>query len=260
MKKVFLFLLPVLVFSCTEKEQFITLTDTHVTIFYDGSKQLSVNYSTDELKSNVYNYTTSDSTVVKVSQSGLVSGVSIGSAIVKITSKDGKYTDECSFTVSPKSTLYKEPYVVFGSSISTVKSNESRTIYSETATSIIYTDTDIDVRNVMYLFENAKSTSALVTLTQTSAISAEVTTFLKERYQYLGVSNGVYYFKDRKTGIAAALQVNINFGLSVMYLPANSNKIPEYKETDVHLKYKTSKISTNAIIEEINKGLHTLIE
>ena len=113
MKKAFLFLFPTLLFSCTEKEQFITLSDSDVTIFYDGSKQLSVNYSSDELKSKTYNYSTSDSTVVKVNESGLVSGVCIGSAIVKISSNDGKYNDECRFTVSPKSTLYKEPYTVY---------------------------------------------------------------------------------------------------------------------------------------------------
>lgn len=260
MKKAFLFLFPTLLFSCTEKEQFITLSDSDVTIFYDGSKQLSVNYSSDELKSKTYSYSTSDSTVVKVNESGLVSGVCIGSAIVKISSNDGKYNDECRFTVSPKSTLYKEPYTVFGASISTIKSKETRSLYSETTTSLVYTDTDTDVRNVAYLFENGKSTSALVTLTQTNAIATEVTTFLKERYQYLGVSSGVYYFKDRKSGIGAALQINVSFGLSVMYLPSNSSSVPAIKVSEVQLKNNHSKLSTESHFEELEKSLRTLTE
>ncbi len=180
MKKVFLFLLPMLILSCSEKEQIITLSDTSVTIFYDGTKQLSVNYSSDELKSITYNYTSSDPTIVSVSKTGLVSGVSIGTATVKITSTDGKYSDECAFTVSTKSTLYKEPYTVFGSFISSVKSRETRTLYSETTTTLTYTDLNSNVRNVIYLFENERSKSALVMLTQTPNIASEVPTFLLE--------------------------------------------------------------------------------
>jgi len=146
MKKLSLLLLPLILFSCTEKEQTITFLDTSVTLFYDGSKQLSVIYSSDELKSKAYTYTSSDSTIVTVSKTGLVKGVSIGTATVKVASTDGKYSGACSLTISPKSTLYNEPYTVFGSTISTVKSKETRKINSETTTSLIYTDTDTDVR------------------------------------------------------------------------------------------------------------------
>lgn len=223
MKKAFLFLLPLFIFSCTEKEQFITLSNTNVTMFYDGTKQLSLNYSSDELKSKTYNYSSSDPTIVSVSSTGLVSGVSIGTAIIKVTSTDGKYSDECTFTVSPKSTLYKEPYTVFGSTISTVKSNETRTLYGETTTGLIYTDTDADVRNVIYLFESGKSTFAIVMLTETTSVATEVTTFLMERYNYLGVSSSVYIFKDRQTENGVALTVDENFGLCVMYMPPTSS-------------------------------------
>lgn len=222
MKKLFLFLLPVLIFSCTEKELFITLSDTSVTMFYDGTKQLSVSYSSDELKSKTYNYTSSDSTIVSVSKTGLVSGVSIGSATVKVTSSDGKYSAECIFTVSAKSTLYKEPYTVFGSSISTVKSKETRVLFKETTTSLIYSDSDVDVRNVLYLFENGKFTSACVLLTETTSVATEVTTFLMERYMYLGVSNSVFFFKERKTGNILGLTVDDTLGLCVLYIPPTS--------------------------------------
>jgi hypothetical protein len=247
MKKVFLFLLPVFIFSCTEKEQFITLSDTSVTMFYDGTKQLSVSYSSDELKSKTYNYTSSDSTIISVSKTGLVSGVSIGTATVKIASTDGKYSDECTFIISPKSTLYKEPYTVFGSTISTVKSNESRTIYSETTTALIYTDTDSDVRNVMYSFTSSKLTSSLVLLTQTTSIATEVTTFLKERYSYLGVSSSIYIFKDRKSGKGIGLTVDANLGLCVLYMPPTSSSSVQIK--------KLRKLNTNLTGNDNNDKL-----
>ena len=253
MKKVFLFLLPVFVYSCTEKQEFITLSDTSVTILYDGSKQLTVNYSSDALKSKTYNYSSSDSTIVSVSKTGLVSGVSIGTAIVKVSSTDGKYTDDCSFTVSPKSTLYKEPYTVFGSSISTVKSKETRTIYNETTTYLLYTDTDSDVRNVMYQFASGKSTSALVMLTQTTSIATEVTTFLFERYSYLGVSNSIYIFKDRKTGNGLGLTVDANLGLCVIYVPPTS-------ASSVQMQKITKSINRNTTINEANEACSTELQ
>ena len=253
MKKVFLFLLPVLIFSCTEKEQFITLSDTSVTMFYDGTKQLSVSYSSDELKSKTYNYTSSDSTIISVSKTGLVSGVSIGTATVKIASPDGKYSDKCSFTVSPKSTLYKEPYTVFGSSISTVKSKETRTIYNETTTYLLYTDTDPDVRYVMYQFANGKSTSALVMLTQTTSIATEVTTFLLERYSYLGVSSSIYMFEDRKTGNGLGLTVDANLGLCVLYMPPTSSSSVQIQKLRKSIPTSTTDNSNETISTELQK-------
>ena len=261
MKKLFLLLLPVLIFSCTEIEQFITLSDTSVTMFYDGTKQLSVSYSSDELKSKTYNYTSSDSTIVSVTKAGLVSGVSIGSATVKVTSTDGKYSAECNFTVSAKSMLYKEPYTVFGSSILTVKSKETRVLYHETTTSLIYSDSDVDVRNVLYLFENGKSTSACVLLTETTSVATEVTTFLIERYTYLGVSNSIYIFKERKTGNTLGLTVDNSLGLCVLYIPptsASSVQIQNLvKSLDINAINKSSMdSSSNELIKIISNIPH----
>jgi len=222
MKKLSLLLLPLILFSCTEKEQTITFLDTSVTLFYDGSKQLSVIYSSDELKSKAYTYTSSDSTIVTVSKTGLVKGVSIGTATVKVASTDGKYSGACSLTISPKSTLYNEPYTVFGSTISTVKSKETRKINSETTTSLIYTDTDTDVRYILYSFGNGKLTGSSILLTQTTSIATEVTTFLLERYRYLGFSSPYYIFTDRKSGNGIGLTVDANLGLCVLYIPPTS--------------------------------------
>ncbi|MDP4239931.1 MAG: Ig-like domain-containing protein [Bacteroidota bacterium] len=253
MKKVFLFLLPVFILSCTEKEQFITLSDSSVTILYDGSKQLIVNYSSDALKSKTYNYSSSDSTVVSVSKTGMVSGVSIGTATIKIASTDGKYTDECNFTVSPKSTLYKEPYTVFGSTISTVKSKETRTIKSETTTGLLYTDTDSDVRYVMYLFENGKLTSASALLTETTSIATEVTTFLLERYKYLGTSGAFYFFTDRKSGNGIALTVDATLGLCVLYIPSTSSSSVQIQKLKKSNQTSTTNDSNEALSTELKK-------
>ncbi|HJV77365.1 MAG TPA: Ig-like domain-containing protein, partial [Paludibacter sp.] len=245
--------LPLFVFSCTEKQEFITLSDTSVTILYDGSKQLTVNYSSDALKSKTYNYSSSDSTIVSVSKTGLVSGVSIGTATVKVSSSDGKYTDDCNFTVSSKSTLYKEPYTVFGSTILTVKSKEARTLSKETATALLYTDTDPNVRYVMYLFESGKSTSTAVLLTQTTSIATEVPTFLFERYKYLGASGGYYIYKDRKSGIGVALTVDATLGLCVIYTTPTSSSSVQIQKLKKSNQTSTTNGSNEALSSELQK-------
>jgi len=247
MKKLSLLLLPLILFSCTEKEQSISFSDTSVTLFYDESKQLSVVYSSDELKSKTYTYTSSDSTIISVSKTGLVSGVSIGTATVKVASTDGKYSDECTFTISPKSTLYKEPFVIFGSTISTVKSKETRKIYSETLTTLIYTDTDADLRYIVYLFGSGKLTGASILLTQTTSIATEVTTFLLERYKFLGISSSYYIFTDRKSGNGIALTVDASLGLCVLYIPPTTS-------SSVQIQRLRNSMNQTSIINDSNKA------
>ena len=63
-----------------------------------------------------------------------------------------------------------------------------------------------------------------------------------------------------KSGIGAALQVNVSFGLSVMYLPSNSSSVPAIKVTEAQLKNNHSKLSTESHFEELEKSLLTLTE
>lgn len=235
MKKIFLLIFTLSIVSCTEEEQFITFVETDVTLFFDGSKQLTVTYSSDEMKSKTYRYSSSDSTVVTVSSTGLVKGVSLGTAKVKITSLDGKYSDECNFTVSPKSTLYTEPNTSFGSSMALVKSVERRTLFKENATGLMYQDADADVRYVMYLFENNRLEYSTVLLTENTQVATEVVTFLMERYEYLGTSQQVYFFSDRKTNVSLGLAVDNDLGLCVMYMPTPNQKMPELMDAIMNM-------------------------
>jgi hypothetical protein len=220
MKKLCILLLPIMLFSCTEKVQFVKLSDSSVTLFYNATKKLSANYSSDDLKSKTFYYTSSNPNVVSVTKlAGLVTAVAVGSATVTIASSDGKYTDQCDFIVSPKAKLYKDPFLVFGSSIATVKSNETRTLNFETISGLSYSDSVPDVESVVYLFQNDKLIAAEVIFSQTSNI-VQVRTFLLERYKLSGVSSDNYYiYTDRKSNYRATLPVETTTGLYVLYLP-----------------------------------------
>lgn len=261
MKKILVLLLSIIIVSCTEKEQFVTLVESDVTLFFDGSKQLTVTYSSDEMKSKSYLYTSTDTTVVRVSSTGFVNGVSLGTAKVKIATPDGKYSDECNFKVNPKSILYKEPNKSFGSSISIIKSTESRTLIKEDATSLIYTDADSDVRYLIYLFENNQLEYSLVLLTENTLVATEVVTFLMERYEYSGESQQVYFFTDRKSKVNLGLSVDDELGLCVIYMPPTLQKTPVFLDASVKMPVKLFKSdlkkSTPQLKQDLEDNIHS---
>lgn len=229
-KLLLLLLLPLFVCACTENEQFVTLSDSDVSMHYDETKQLSASYSSDKLEAETFSYKSSDPSIVTVSKTGLVSGVSLGTATVTISSSDGKYTDECEFTITPKSNLYVEPYTVFGSTVATVKSKESRTLFGETTESLVYTDTNTNVSNVMYVFSNDASISAMVTLIQSPTVGTESTTFLMERYEFIGTAMFMFVFEDRKTGNGIMLSIDAFAGISIVYVPSDEASYVKIKE------------------------------
>lgn len=230
MKKLLFLLLPLFVCACTDNEQFVTLSDSEVTMHYDETKQLSATYSSEELEAEKFSYKSSDPSIVIVSKTGFVSGVSVGTATVTISSSDGKYTDECVFTIAPKSNLYVEPYTVFGSTVATVKSKETRTLFGETPEALVYTDTNTDVSNVMYSFQNNASVSAMVSLVQSATVSEETTTFLNERYKFVGAAVYMFVYEDRKTGNGIMLTVDALAGIMVVYVPSASGSFVNAKK------------------------------
>jgi len=260
MKKIFLLLFTLSIVSCTEEEQFVTFVESDITLFFDGSKQLTVSYSADEMKSKTYRYSSTDSTVVTVSSTGLVKGVSLGTAKVKITSLDGKYSDECNFTVSPKSTLYTEPNTSFGSSMALVKSVERRTLFKENATGLMYQDSDPDVRYVMYMFENNRLEYSGVLLTENTLVATEVVTFLMERYKYLGTSQQIYFFSDRKTNVSLGLAVDDDLGLCVLYMPPSNQKMPELMDAYMKMPEYLDTIDLMKGSPEVKSGIQGVLQ
>lgn len=170
------------------------------------------NYDTANLT-----FKSSDVDVATVSTSGIIIANLVGDAVITVSTKDGKQTQECSVTVLPTIQTYVEPCVKFGCSIADVKAFEKRTLDIESSTILKYNDTNSNVRFIGYLFDdNGKLKSSLVYLTTTTTVIQSASTFLKERYNYLGYSSNAYAFNRGKISIVYTL--SDTYGLVVAYV------------------------------------------
>jgi len=158
------------------------------------------------------NFTSDDKSVATVSKtSGKVTAVSKGEAIITATTSDGRYSAECYVTVlgggdppppppppPPGDGVYREPYLKFGASVSTVKSYETRGLAGEDSDGgydfLMYFGENNDVFAVFYEFENGKLFWDGVCLNETSNIEKRVMDFLSKSYQYMEEENGFHYF------------------------------------------------------------------
>jgi uncharacterized protein YjdB len=112
------------------------------------TKQLTLTYSDDGLKTKSYNWTSRDENVVTVSGSGFITGVRVGETYVLVSSTDGTLKDSTKVKIIAKYNLYKEPYLVLGSTMSEVKAKETRVLTTTQSTSLFYGGENSNVRTV----------------------------------------------------------------------------------------------------------------
>ena len=236
MKK-FLPLLILVCIACTkeEKEHF-TIDQDNVSLQHDGTIQLTTT------PSQTCTWTSDNETIATVSESGLVTGVFIGDTKIRAQTSTGNLIDVCNVHITPRSTLYTEPFFIYGSSISMIKSKEKRSLYNEDSESLIYNGENLNVRYVLYLFETTGLTSADVLLENTASVATETVTFLEERYSLLGFTDEVIMYQN-SDGSIAAINVDDTLGLNVMYFKPTSerkkgciNLLDEFKTRIVKIK------------------------
>jgi hypothetical protein len=206
MKKSLLFICILAVIASCKKDDNLTINQNEVTLHHDSTFKLTANYACT--------YSTVDSTVAKVAADGTVTGVLVGSTTILVKAIGQLAT--CKVTVTPVSNLYKEPYLIFGSTVASVKSYEQRDLLSETTTMLFYSGENSNTLMVLYSFENGKLESSLVMLNNSALVAEALTTYMKERYYYLGYSDPYYLFSNKK-GILAAISVQETLGLNVIY-------------------------------------------
>ena len=78
----------------------VTLNKTSTTITQEGSEQLTATVAPSYATNKNVTWSTSNSSVATVSNTGLVSGVNAGTAIITVTTEDGGFTATCNVTVT----------------------------------------------------------------------------------------------------------------------------------------------------------------
>ena len=205
----------------TRKVKSITATPTSISIFYDEKSEIKMAHFPLSAKEPVYTFVSDDEYVAAVDNAGKVSGRHVGECIIEISTSVGVST-QCNVTIKPRSNLYKEPYLVFGGSVSSVKAYENRSIASETSTGIVYRGENSNIRNVVYLFEGGKMTAAAVLFANTTYCVDEAHKYLSERYDPLGSSGNIIVYQGR--GRVIGFSLDNDLGLNALYIPDTDTK------------------------------------
>lgn len=178
--------------------------------------------------------------IANVSADGKVTGVTVGTTYITVTNASQKFTSKCKVTVTPLYNLFKEPYMGFGATKSTIKANESRTLAIETSTGISFTGENSNISLVMYAFDSqGKMTSAGIAF-PTSKMYTTMD-FLSERYIPIGYENGygIFISNDKKMSVAITVY-NVSY-LMIIYTPSGltrSSTETECKEQMIELMDK----------------------
>ena len=169
-----LLLLCVLVASC-QKETI----PSHLTVPVGSTTNLNTSGS----------WKSSRTFIATVTANGLISGKHVGSCTIS----DNK--NRCTVTVTPTTTLFKDPVTKWGVSQSYVTNQEGNDYESED-NSITYITNDAVSPARVYLFENGKLNSVGLLINITYAV--DVVDHILERYNNIGERNNAFYFIDGK--------------------------------------------------------------
>ena len=154
------------------------------------------------------NWSTSDSFVATVSNSGLVTGKHVGTCTV--SSNAGS----CRITVKATINLYRDPITQWGCSKQTII-NQWGNDYSETSSALGYKGDDF---SYVYMFDNNGLLNSVAILF-TPSLTSQVVNHLKQRYDYT-YDNGEYVFTNHKTTGVVVKKYNSNYWVA-MYMKYN---------------------------------------
>lgn len=240
MKKVILIftLITALLSGCKKDDSSVMNLQTKELSLYSGERgTLQITP-----KSKECSFVSDNPLIASVSSAGEVKGITVGEAYITVSNTTENFSAKCKVTIRPKYSMYKEPYMGFGSSKATVKSNESRTLASETTDGLLYNGENRYIEKVVYTFENSKMSAVGCLISNTYA--SLLGDYLAERYVFVDADiakNRIYYISpDQK--IAVVLEV-----VSVSYSLVGYGAV-------------TSSKSTGSSLDSILDQLHSHIE
>lgn len=219
MKKVFYIgLLSVIVFtSCTDGK--FKLSPNSVSIYY--GKEITVK-AEGAVETDV-KWSTFDDFYADVDSKGKITGCHVGNT--DIVAQYGNKMKTCNVEVLPLHTAHSSLHFNWGDNMSSIRSILGTPSATGTASSgtyyLIYKDRQYSNVELRYGFENGKLEVISVVGTGTSSFVENLTLHLKERYAYIGESNGLYMFvdsyKEEKISMAVVLGVS-GYNLVAVYM------------------------------------------
>lgn len=219
----------------------ISLDKTTLSLYYDEDYSFTVSYFPADLKTPEYKWTSSNEKVATVDNAGKVNAVSVGETTITVKTTDNRLASECEVTVMPYSNLCKEPITEFGTSRSNIKNKETRTLCDETDETLLYYGENEKLRYCGYIIEAGKMTYGYLFLENSVPTYTEASTFLAERYTYLGESEGILCYTNKI--ICVGLTYDDTLGYIAVYFPYTTSKQSDVKSVCNVLSAKKAELT-----------------
>lgn len=167
----------------------------------------------------------SDNELIASVSNGIVTAELVGETYIRNGSKSFKVT------VTPKYNTFKEPYMKFGASMSSVKSfMNGYTLNQEKSEALLY-DGKFPVMYYLYTFKNGGMYLSSAILKASSVDTDDMVAFLHERYVFVTMDEDEYYFAylspDKKMMVILQLDtLNSQVVYEVIYGEFTSSSAP----------------------------------
>lgn len=219
------------------------INNSTVSINYDKEHQFVVKLGTGAVNATTFTWTSSDPTIGTISTSGLFKGKKIGTTIIKAEGNGTTLTSQV--TISPYSTLFKEPVIDFGASIASIKGKETRKFGEQFEQTLYYEGENTKVRFVAYNFEANKLISAGAFFQNTTAVVEELAKFYSERYTFLGEEENIFLFSAGKYLIGIGQSKEL--GTFAIYVPNTDSNTLMARASSTQFIQKLKEIKFNKI-------------
>ena len=219
MKRVICFFaLGVIVFSgCSKMGQKLEVNPTDITVYADGTSQITTNVEDATFAS-------ADDFYATVDENGLVTGKRVGETEIRVSSSSGTAT--VPVIIMNKYSLYPDLDLLVGKTVADMTkllgSNYDTSTSSTGQVSHAYTNPTSYCDAILCMMEGSKigSVGALISTSNTSML----TKHLLERYAVAGMQNDYYFFLNHDKNVTIALNVYSYKYLIVLYMPYSSTK------------------------------------
>jgi uncharacterized protein YjdB len=194
----------------------ITLNENALEIDYEEVFQLTASFKREGYSEAELVWESDREEIVSVSEAGKVTGERMGSALVTVQTKDGAYSSSCEVKVNATNFLYLEPLLDFGKAKSYILDNESRKLLFNRTNYLLYEGESDSTINVIYNFSNSTYKESVVLLKGEENISKQAFDFLKQRYDYRGLTNGMHIFANEE--VLVEMEHDRGKNISVIYV------------------------------------------
>lgn len=161
-------------------------------------------------------------TIAEVYSTGEIIARKVGETNVYVTNSEKGYHEVCKVTVTPEYTMYREPYLGFGTSKENIKFYETRQIADENDSTILYTGENSFIDSLAYSFENSAYTSCICGIPSDQV--GLLDHYLSERYIYIGYIDVNLIARRTINGKAYVVtQVYSSSEILVYYFPKTSS-------------------------------------